>query len=86
MAAMEVILLLGHLNFDLGIGQTIKSAVGWAKGWALLAIFPLAGYALPIRLEVLVRAVCRLARQTLSCCPSWPRPFCICPSNCGSRR
>ncbi len=69
MAAMEGILLLGHFNFDLGLGQTIKSSVGWAKGWALLALFPVAGYALPIRLEVLVRAVCRLARQTLIILP-----------------
>ena len=69
MAAMEGILLLGHFNFDLGLGQTIKSSVGWAKGWALLALFPVAGYVLPIRLEVLVRAVCRLARQTLIILP-----------------
>jgi hypothetical protein len=65
MSAMLVVLLLGHSNFELGTGQTIKSAVGWAKGWALIALFPLAGFVLPIRLEVLARAICRLARQTL---------------------
>ncbi len=69
MGAMLAILLIAHGNFHLGTGQTIKSAVGWAKGWALLALFPLAGYALPIRLEVLTRSVCRLGRQTLILLP-----------------
>ena len=69
MAAMELILLAGHLNFELDAGQTLKSSVGWAKGWMLLGLFPLAGYALPIRLSVVVRAVCRLARQTLCLLP-----------------
>ena len=64
-----VVLFVGHFDWDLGAGQTIKSAVGWAKGWALIALFPLAGYALPIRLEVLSRAVCRLARQSLILLP-----------------
>lgn len=65
MLIMLIILFIGHANFHLGIGQTIKSAIGWAKGWALLALFPLAGYALPIRMETLSRSVCRLGRQTL---------------------
>lgn len=69
MAAMLLILFAGHANFNLGTGQTIKSAIGWAKGWALLALFPLAGYALPIRLEAVSRAVCRLGRQTLILLP-----------------
>lgn len=69
MGAMLAILFAGHANFDLGPAQTIKSAVGWAKGWALLALFPLAGYALPIRAEALSRAVCRLGRQTLFLLP-----------------
>ena len=69
MAAMLVILLIGHANYELGSAQTLKSAAGWAKGWALIALFPLAGYALPIRIEVLARAVCRLARQTLILLP-----------------
>lgn len=69
MAAMLIILLIGHINFQLGASQTIKSAIGWAKGWALLALFPLAGYALPVRAEALSRAVCRLSRQTLFLLP-----------------
>lgn len=69
MGAMLLILFAGHANFNLGTGQTIKSAVGWAKGWALIALYPLAGYVLPIRTEVLARAVCRLGRQTLVLLP-----------------
>ena len=42
MLAMLVILWIGHANFALGAGQTIKSSIGWAKGWALIALFPLA--------------------------------------------
>eukprot|EP01037_Dinobryon_pediforme_P010554 gene10555-10623_t len=69
MLVMLLALLIGHANFGLDAGQTIKSAFGWAKGWALIALFPMAGYALPIRIEVLARAVCRLARQTLILLP-----------------
>lgn len=69
MALMLLILFAGHANFNLGTDQTIKSAVGWAKGWALLALFPLAGSVLHIRLEAVVRAVCRLGRQTLFLLP-----------------
>ncbi|HMT43302.1 MAG TPA: O-antigen ligase domain-containing protein [Chakrabartia sp.] len=69
MVVMLVVLLLGHANFSLGTAQTIKSAVGWAKGWALIALFPLAGAALPIRGEVIYRAVCKLGKQTLILLP-----------------
>ncbi len=69
MAAMLVILIIGHVEWQLGFAQTMKSATGWAKGWALLAIFLVAGYALPIRLSVLSRAVCGLGMQTLILLP-----------------
>ncbi len=69
MSAMLFILFAGHSNFELGTGQTIKSAVGWAKGWALIALYPMAGYVLPIRMEGIARAVCRLGRQTLILLP-----------------
>lgn len=69
MAVMLVVLLIGHADFGLGTAQTIKSAVGWAKGWALLALFPFAGFALPIRVETLSRAVCKLGLQTLILLP-----------------
>lgn len=69
MLGMLIILLIGHVNAGLGLGQTIKSATGWAKGWALLALFPLAGAVLQIRAEVIYRAICRLGRQTLLLLP-----------------
>ena len=65
MAAMLIILWVGHRNFSLGTGATIKSSVGWAKGWALIALYPLAGACLKIRAEVVYRAICRLGRQTI---------------------
>ena len=75
MGAMLPILWIGHNNFDLGTATTIKSSIGWAKGWALLALYPLAGAALSIRPEVIYRAVCTLGKQTL-----WLAPlFIICP-------
>lgn len=69
MFAMLVALWVGHINWDLGLKGTIKSSIGWAKGWALLALFPLAGAVLQIRREVLIRAHCRLALVTLILLP-----------------
>jgi len=69
MGAMLLILWVGHINFDLGLAKTIKSSIGWAKGWALIALFPLAGAALSIRYEVIYRAVCRFGLQTLILLP-----------------
>ena len=69
MAAMLIILWIGHANFSLGTGQTIKSSIGWAKGWALIALFIFAGAVLDIRTEVLARAVCRLGMWTLLILP-----------------
>jgi hypothetical protein len=69
MLGMLVALIGGHLDFGFGLAQTIKSTIGWAKGWALLAIFPLIGAALPIRPQILYRASCRLGLQTLILVP-----------------
>ncbi|MDB2407397.1 O-antigen ligase domain-containing protein [Jannaschia sp.] len=69
MAVMLVALWGGHLGWDLGLKQTIKSSVGWAKGWALMALFPLAGAVLPIRRAVLVRGQCVVGLWTLLLAP-----------------
>lgn len=69
MLAMLVILWIGHANFDLGMGKTIKSSIGWAKGWALIALFPIAGAVLKIRPEIIYRATCRLGLFTLVLLP-----------------
>ena len=69
MAVMLVALWAGHLDWGLGLKQTIKSSIGWAKGWALLALFPLAGAVLQIRREVLIRGQCVVGAWTLALAP-----------------
>ncbi|AKG22689.1 capsular biosynthesis protein [Calothrix sp. 336/3] len=64
MVVMQVALVMGHLDFNLETGQIIKSSFGWAKGWALLAILPLAGV-LDIRPQLLYRLACLIGLQTL---------------------
>lgn len=70
MAMMLVALWVGHLDWGLGLKKTIKSSIGWAKGWALLALFPLIGAVLPIRREVLVRGQCIIGLWTLILAPA----------------
>jgi len=55
---LEFSLILGHMNFDLGLGKIIKSTIGWAKGWALLSVFLVLGYCLNIRYQLICRAAC----------------------------
>ncbi|MFC3613033.1 O-antigen ligase domain-containing protein [Lutimaribacter marinistellae] len=69
MVVMLVALWIGHLDWGLGTKKTIKSSIGWAKGWALLALFPLAGAMLPIRRRLLVRAQCVVGLWTLLLAP-----------------
>ena len=56
MLIMLLALLMGHWTQGLSIGQTIKSTIGWAKGWALFAMFPLAGACLNIKAETVIKA------------------------------
>ncbi len=67
--SMLVALWIGHLNWGLGTGEMIKSSIGWAKGWALAALFPLAGAVLPIRRKPLIRAMCIVGLWTLMLLP-----------------
>ncbi|MEL6167488.1 MAG: O-antigen ligase domain-containing protein [Pseudomonadota bacterium] len=69
MALMLIALWGGHISWNLGLIKTIKSSIGWAKGWALLALFPFAGAVLQIRRDVLVRAHTKLALITLCLVP-----------------
>lgn len=69
MAVMLVALWVGHIDWGLGLKQTIKSSIGWAKGWALLALFPLAGAVLPIRRALLIRAQSVVGLCTLILAP-----------------
>jgi|TARA_R110001592_G_scaffold89237_1_gene262564 hypothetical protein len=69
MFIMEIALVFGHLDFYLGIPAIIKSSIGWAKGWALLAIFIMIGATLPIRPEIIYRACCIICLHTLILIP-----------------
>jgi hypothetical protein len=69
MLVMLIALWVGHLDWGMGLKQTIKSSIGWAKGWALLALFPLAGAVLPIRRDVLIRGQCVIGLCTLLVAP-----------------
>lgn len=69
MLVLLATLWLGHLNWSLGLATTIKSTIGWAKGWALIALFILAGSVLPIRREILVRGQCIVGLWTTCLTP-----------------
>ncbi|MBD2355781.1 O-antigen ligase domain-containing protein [Tolypothrix sp. FACHB-123] len=68
MIVMEIALIAGHLDYNLPTGLIIKSSIGWAKGWAALALYPLAG-CLKIRPQVVYRAVCIVGFHTLLITP-----------------
>jgi hypothetical protein len=68
MLVMEFALLVGHIDWGLGPAKTLKSSIGWAKGWALMAIFPLIG-CLNIRPEIIYRAAAIVCLQTLILLP-----------------
>ncbi len=68
MVVMEVALVIGHIDFNLGTALLIKSSIGWAKGWAALALYPLAG-CLPIRSRLIARAICVVGLHTLLITP-----------------
>jgi len=55
---LELSLIKGHIDFDLGFAKIIKSTIGWAKGWALLCVFIVLGFSLTLRYQVICRAAC----------------------------
>lgn len=69
MGVMEIALLGGHWSYELSTGQTLKSTIGWAKGWALFAMFTLAGACLDIRFETIIRATALTALISLLLTP-----------------
>lgn len=68
MVVMLLALVIGHLTMELGTAKLIKSSIGWAKGWALMALFMLAA-ALPVRPEVIFRACCLVCKQAVLLMP-----------------
>lgn len=69
MIAMLITLVIGHVSWGLGLTGTIKSVIGWAKGWALLPLFLLAGAVLPISRDVIIRGQCVVGLWTLILVP-----------------
>ena len=65
MLVMLLCLWIAHDNWDLGFPKTIKSTIGWMKGWALFPLFMFIGYFANINPEMLVRAVCKLCFYSL---------------------
>ena len=65
MLVMLVVLWIGHADWNLGTGKTIKSSIGWAKGWALFAVFIVVGAIAEIKVSTIVRGVCMLSSHTL---------------------
>lgn len=61
MLIMLITLFIGHVNWQLGVAQTIKSSIGWAKGWALMAIFIWLGARSLIRPHYVVRGASVIA-------------------------
>lgn len=68
MLVMEFALIMGHIDFDLGIPKIITSSINWARNWAYLALFPLIG-CLNIRPKLLYRGVCLVCLQSLILIP-----------------
>lgn len=65
MLVMEFALIMGHIDFDLGLVKIIFSSVNnWTRQYALLALFPLVG-CLQIRPQIVYRAVCIICLQSL---------------------
>ncbi|OUR79764.1 capsular biosynthesis protein [Colwellia psychrerythraea] len=62
---MLLALLIGHSNWDLGLAKTIKSSIGWAKGWALMPLFLFIGAFVDIKPQLVVRAVCIVSCHSL---------------------
>ena len=68
MIVMEIALIMGHLDYNLPTSKLIKSSIGWAKGWALIALYPLAG-CLSIRPQIIYRAICIIGFHTVLLLP-----------------
>lgn len=66
---LELALIIGHIDFNLGLGKIIKSTIGWAKGWALLCVFIVLGFSLSIRYQYICRAACIVGLVALCITP-----------------
>lgn len=69
MLVMLLALFVAHSDYSLGTAQVIKSSIGWAKGWALFALFLVLGALACVRGHIIVHACCLLAMQALVFAP-----------------
>jgi hypothetical protein len=69
MALMLVALIVGHIDYEMSLPATVKSTLGWVKGWALFAVWPLVGAMTQIRARLVFRAFNMLGLQTLLITP-----------------
>lgn len=68
MLVIELTVIISHINFNLGTPALIKSSITWARTWALVALYILAG-SLNIRPQFLYRGACIICLQTLLLAP-----------------
>ncbi|MBT8086613.1 MAG: O-antigen ligase domain-containing protein, partial [Gammaproteobacteria bacterium] len=68
MLFMEVALVVAHIDRELPLTSMLKSSIGWAKGWALMALFIAAG-ALLRDASVLYRGACHIGAVALGLTP-----------------
>ncbi len=68
MLLMEAALVIAHIDMELPLFSMIKSTIGWAKGWALMAAF-IAGGALLKNPSVLYRGACHVGVVALCMSP-----------------
>ncbi|MBD2304830.1 O-antigen ligase family protein [Chroococcidiopsis sp. FACHB-1243] len=61
-------MIVGHVDFELGLFKIIASTANWARRWSLWALFPLIS-CLNIRPALIYRAVCILCLQSLVIIP-----------------
>jgi hypothetical protein len=69
MIAMGVTILVGLYENGYNFNEFVRSTMSWMGDWALLGIYPLLGYLLPIRPAVIYRSACIIAAQSLIAIP-----------------
>lgn len=65
MLCMELSIIVSHIDLDLGWTKIASSTVVWARSWALMALFPLAGCLPSVRPRLVYRAVCIASAQSI---------------------
>jgi hypothetical protein len=69
MIGIGLTILLGLYENGYNSNEFVRSTISWMGDWALLGIYPLLGYLLPIRPAVIYRSACIIAAQSLIAMP-----------------